>query len=655
MSDDGRNEGNDSNNNGGSSVEIIDNVADVLSRNLKDTLRARTRQNRVVGAVVCRKGHASTHLHQSSQQPQQYSTSLQQRKRGQVFRQSLSQGRVLRVSVLVIALEKILSSMHSTDVCAVVTDASSSNPIHGNHNDENLDGDADETFVAMVAHAAGLFLRRTGYDSIRDVTLRKLVRLMHIASAHTTAFPVAFTDLLQSILRSELNPELRTDAARAIVTLSRHRGIRKYPLELQQLVGCFGPAISTLATTAWIGSSLKQKQEVIASLHELCRAFRSARVIMVKRNDTIATIVGCLQSPDCRYSGLKMASQLLRCKASLAELRSSFDTSDNAMVLLEGIGSLATDLGDIQTQSNNDQENADWTIEQDLAMDSFRSFGPIGSNTSNSIRSRSNSGNMGQFDENDENDDDNDQNANNRYDNDTYQHFAVATLASVLLNDGWQRQHVVFLVQTLVTVCTSTDSVESARIMAAKSVSRYIRKGQGDTELLSLFISLLLAPIPAVRSEALDTVWYCLGEHEMDCHLLSTKSFLPAITYVLQHGEKSERSRSMGILHRCAQNPQNGRIICRHQGLMSSLVDSATTGRMTSRDTYMTYIEFLLMVITDSSNHVHIQEHTELLPWLATFASAMKSNDAPKQKVVQAIIKLSQCFIQTTITNRAIV
>lgn len=88
---------------------------------------------------------------------------------------------------------------------------------------------------------------------------------------------------------------------------------------------------------------------------------------------------------------------------------------------------------------------------------------------------------------------------------------------------------------------------------------------------------------------------------------------------------------------------------------MSSLVDSATTGRMTSRDTYMTYIEFLLMVITDSSNHVHIQEHTELLPWLATFASAMKSNDAPKQKVVQAIIKLSQCFIQTTITNRAIV
>lgn len=237
------------------------------------------------------------------------------------------------------------------------------------------------------------------------------------------------------------------------------------------------------------------------------------------------------------------------------------------------------------------------------------------------------------------------------------QELALAILIAALALEGWRRHEVEIILDALVFVANADSSVP-LRTKAAVAFCRYLRHVNVDhaEDLIKDFISNVMtyanANASSVREEALETVYFLVDKAQMASEFIAEDTFFLTLAELLHEGSKDEREATIAILFECAKDPTHCRCICCCPALLAAIVDTATSGKLTSKGMYLKYVELLLLIMADPQNHFFIKEHTELLPWLATFANAMTSEDTLKKNVVRAIIQLSSCFIENGMHNR---
>eukprot|EP00540_Astrosyne_radiata_P000220 CAMPEP_0116868348 /NCGR_PEP_ID=MMETSP0418-20121206/27145_1 /TAXON_ID=1158023 /ORGANISM="Astrosyne radiata, Strain 13vi08-1A" /LENGTH=563 /DNA_ID=CAMNT_0004504305 /DNA_START=457 /DNA_END=2145 /DNA_ORIENTATION=- len=559
-------------------------------------------------------------------------------RRGKFYRHTLSKSRALRIAVLNTALEHHLlskeilqshiSDLWEMDLLSPLAKVVEIFLHNHNHHHRSWEGHHDES----------------SNSSIRDVVLGKVVRIMQSVCTYLPEFPCAYAGPLYEILSShsdsdsdsgsgsgsgsdsdsdsDLPPDIRTDAARAVIALVIHPRIHRFPRVHMQLTSLFPVILSTLATAATAKFvDAPHRDEVVRSLMDLCQTSSMARGTIAKRRDTTRALVGLLEDPMTRVRALKMISHLLRCRESLEHLLLTESSLSNGLLLLKALARVAHQKEPKPSQS---------------------------------------------------------------------QELSVALLVSVLfVMNGWQgaaarqqqqqqQQHTMQLIlQSLLSIAL-TDSPEPVCTRAATALCRYLRDSSNNNNIhhhheedddihddddddnvssafVPAFVHFLRSPFASVRREALETTLTLARDRTMARHFMEEAMFLSTLTIVVHEGSKEERARAIAILHDCALDPRNGRIMCCCTSLMSSLVDTATTGKLSNREVYLQYVGLLLSLMGSSpSNHFFLKEHTELLPWLATFANAMTTEDSLKKRVVQAIVQLSTCFLAHGIPNQVV-
>lgn len=483
-----------------------------------------------------------------------------------LFRSRLSQNRILRLSVLSIALEKVLSVASPQLRSQTIRQAEKTN------------------LCPALAHVSKIFVENECNGSIREVALHRTVRLICLVCDHAQCFPTPLDTTLHELLANTgLSVDIRIDAARAIVGLSLHPEIKKHPRSLQLMVSSFSLVASTLTTSLYVATR-DQADEIVESLYRLTRSSRTARAKISERSDNILAIVSLLEQDRLRICVLKMAALLLRCRSSVDSLQLPYNSGGST--LFKALARVALAASDSSSQS-----------------------------------------------------------------------LAIAILAFALFTDGWDPPQIRLIVTTFFHVVVS-DTTEGICIMCAKGICRFFVE-TSDTDDIAEFVPSFLGMVGSlhqtVRREALETLTKCADESAKCSLFMTNPNFLRTLAGLIHSGNRHEREASIRILQLCAREPRNSTAICCNSSLMSSLVDTAVTGKLANRDVYLQYVELVLLIVSDSTNHFYLVNHTELLPWLATFANAMTSNGVLKQQVVRAIVQLSKSFLERGVPNRVLV
>lgn len=240
----------------------------------------------------------------------------------------------------------------------------------------------------------------------------------------------------------------------------------------------------------------------------------------------------------------------------------------------------------------------------------------------------------------------------------TSQELAVAILISVVdSKDEWQTHQLDIALDALTGIAHSSAS-QLLRTEVSFGICRQLLKRRKIDEearrLLPTIIDFLQFKIESIRLEALHTLEVCTRNQEWAESVMAEYSFIDHLSAVVTSNVKMEQNRALCILFNCSKYDHCTATICQSTTLLSALIDNATRQDVNKGCMWLKSLEIILNIMKTSSNHAHLKECTELLPWLALAANAVEGDDI-KKRVVQAIIQLSHIYLDGGIPNRILV
>jgi hypothetical protein len=240
------------------------------------------------------------------------------------------------------------------------------------------------------------------------------------------------------------------------------------------------------------------------------------------------------------------------------------------------------------------------------------------------------------------------------------QELAVAILMSVVdESDNDWKLHQKHIAMDSLTAVAYSEANTLMRTNVSFGLCRQLlkRNGKADEEARRLYptiIDFLNFPIESVRLEALFTLEVVTRSEHAAIALLNEYAFVDTMTAIICSVRLAEHETALSILFNCSRIKVCAERVCLSSNLLEAVIKNSTQQNMKNRSTWLKSLELILNIMKDPNNHVYLKEYTELLPWLATAASALEG-EALKKKLVNAIIQLSQLYLDSGITNRFLV
>jgi hypothetical protein len=243
---------------------------------------------------------------------------------------------------------------------------------------------------------------------------------------------------------------------------------------------------------------------------------------------------------------------------------------------------------------------------------------------------------------------------------DPSQELAVAILLSVVdePDDDW-KLHQKHIAMDSLTAVAYSEANTLMRTNVSFGLCRQLlkRNGKADEEAQRLYptiIDFLHFPIESVRLEALFTLEVATRSEQAAIAFMNEYAFVDNMAATISSARQTEHETALSILFNCSRIESCAENICLSSNLLEAVIKNSTKQDVKNRSTWLKSLELILNIMKDPNNHVYLKEFPEVLPWLATAASAIEG-EALKKKLVKAIIQLSQLYLDSGITNRFLV
>ena len=236
--------------------------------------------------------------------------------------------------------------------------------------------------------------------------------------------------------------------------------------------------------------------------------------------------------------------------------------------------------------------------------------------------------------------------------------LTVAVLISVAEDDQWKSRQIDIVIDSLIEV-TYSELCEEIRTEVAFALCRLATAFKTPAgisrRLYPTLINYTRFPVAYIRIVALHAVEMCTGKPNEACFFMEERSFAEDIASILTDGPNKEQSVAISILCNCSQDPQCAEQICQIKPLLHAIVDNLVNGPEMNKQTELNQLDIVLNIMTSKSNMKYLTEHTQILPWMATFTASRELEEFRRQQAVQAVVQLSHYFLLSGVPNRILV
>ena len=225
--------------------------------------------------------------------------------------------------------------------------------------------------------------------------------------------------------------------------------------------------------------------------------------------------------------------------------------------------------------------------------------------------------------------------------------YAISLLGDAVANSSLPIHLVDSIMSVLEQIANSDGQdgpVTEASITYMKAASAMSPREISNKNLATI-ADFTTLPYARSRAMAITTLEMMTADDDVAEVLLRETEMLENFSLIISYGSDEDCADAMNVLRLLAGIKRHHPALCQNSSFLSALVELVTKEEVINQSAYVNGIETVLTLLSNNDNVSSFLPFIDLLPTLVSLANTTTDDEALKEKLVSAIVRLSAAIL----------